>query len=404
MPTYRDLIDLDADDEETLIPPVDPLSEAMYNNTKMDYTFQNLKHTDEDEIIIDDDDEEDQNVQDNGTEQYDDNIPTTGDLQQQDHHSNTSDTSNWKLLRVLVGAHQGWVRSVEVDPITNKWFATGSSDATIKIWDLASSKIKATLTGHIMGVRALAISSRYPLLFSGSEDKTVRCWDLERTNSPSGAQIRDYHGHVGGIYSMALHPELDLLFTGGRDAVVRVWDVRSRADIMVLTGHRSDISSVQSQIGDPQVITSSMDGTIRLWDLRKQSTALTITQHSKSIRSMIVHPHEMTMCSGDTTGNLKQWLLPEGHLLNEFGKSESGKIINTLSINPASNILFAGYDDGKVEFYDYQQGTLTQSTSTTPVTGYTESTIYSSTFDMSGLRLITCEGDKSIKIWGESSI
>ncbi|KAK6460148.1 WD40-repeat-containing domain protein [Scheffersomyces coipomensis] len=252
-----------------------------------------------------------------------------------------------------------------------------------------------------MAVRAMAISSKYPYLFSGSEDKTVRCWDLERSNSPSGAQIRDYHGHVGGIYSMALHPELDLLFTGGKDAVVRVWDLRSRSDIMVLTGHRSDISSVVAQTSDPQVITSSMDGTIRLWDLRKQSTALTITQHTKSIRSMVLHPQEMTMCSGDTNGNLKQWLLPGGQLLNEFGNPDDGKIINTLSINPATNVLFAGYDDGKVEFYDYIEGNLLQSDSTAPVTGSNESAIYASTFDMSGLRLITCEGDKSIKVWGE---
>ena len=41
-----------------------------------------------------------------------------------------------------------WVRSVAVDP-GNEWFATGSADRTIKIWDLASGQLKLTLTGHI---------------------------------------------------------------------------------------------------------------------------------------------------------------------------------------------------------------------------------------------------------------
>ena len=36
----------------------------------------------------------------------------------------------WKLMRVICG-HQGWVRSLSVDP-TNHWFATGSNDRTIK--------------------------------------------------------------------------------------------------------------------------------------------------------------------------------------------------------------------------------------------------------------------------------
>jgi pleiotropic regulator 1 len=78
----------------------------------------------------------------------------------------------WKLMRVLSG-HLGWVRCVAVDP-TNEWFATGSADRTIKIWDLASGQLKLTLTGHIHTVRGLAISHRHPYLFSVAEDKMVK--------------------------------------------------------------------------------------------------------------------------------------------------------------------------------------------------------------------------------------
>ena len=64
----------------------------------------------------------------------------------------------WKLYRVISG-HQGWVRSVTVDP-SNEWFATGSADRTIKIWDLASGQLKLTLTGHIEQVTGMAVSDR----------------------------------------------------------------------------------------------------------------------------------------------------------------------------------------------------------------------------------------------------
>uniref|UniRef100_A0AAR2K4M8 Pleiotropic regulator 1 n=1 Tax=Pygocentrus nattereri TaxID=42514 RepID=A0AAR2K4M8_PYGNA len=46
----------------------------------------------------------------------------------------------WKLYRVISG-HLGWVRSIAVEP-GNQWFVTGSADRTIKIWDLASGKLK----------------------------------------------------------------------------------------------------------------------------------------------------------------------------------------------------------------------------------------------------------------------
>lgn len=85
----------------------------------------------------------------------------------------------WKLMRVISG-HIGWVKSIAVEP-GNEWFATGAADRTIKIWDLASGTLRVTLTGHINTVRALAISSRHPYLFSAGEDKLVKCtWRLVR--------------------------------------------------------------------------------------------------------------------------------------------------------------------------------------------------------------------------------
>lgn len=50
-----------------------------------------------------------------------------------------------------------WVRSIAVDS-SNEWFATGSADRTIKIWDLASGQLKLTLTGHIEQVCFLLCS------------------------------------------------------------------------------------------------------------------------------------------------------------------------------------------------------------------------------------------------------
>lgn len=121
----------------------------------------------------------------------------------------------WKLYRVISG-HLGWVRCVDVEP-GNEWFATGSGDRLIKIWDLASGTLKLSLTGHISAVRGLAISSRHPYLFSCGEDKQVKCWDLEQNKV-----IRHYHGHLSACYALSLHPTLDILVSAGRDTVARV--------------------------------------------------------------------------------------------------------------------------------------------------------------------------------------
>lgn len=306
--------------------------------------------------------------------------------------------TNWRILRIIKQAHSGWIKSVVVDPITNKWFLTGSSDTKIRIWGLATLELKATLTGHILGVRSLIISRRHPYLFSGSEDKTIKCWDLEKTNLESGCQIRNYYGSLGGVYALDLHPEIDLLVSGGRDSVIRVWDIRTRSNVMVLVGHQNTINSIKTQSSDPQIISSSMDSTIRLWDLRNQKTITTLTHHLKSIKGLVMSSKEMTMCSGDSNGSIKQWLLPQGVLLNEFDSNEDDKIINTLSLNETNENLFVGYNSGRMAIYNYTSGKNMQKTNLNLDSN--ESSIFASTFDYLGLRLITCGEDKDIKIWG----
>lgn len=301
----------------------------------------------------------------------------------------------WRLRTVLAGAHAGWVRAVTVDH-SNAWFATGLADASIKLWDLASGRLRASIGGHILAVRSLAVSRRYAYMFSGGEDKTVRCWDLERTGAAAGCQVRTYHGHVGGVFALALHPELDLLFSAGRDAAVRVWDMRTRAPVMVLSGHRGDVTALTSQLADPQVCSAGMDGTVRLWDLRRQKTHLALAQHRKGVRLLVQHPHELTLASSDGPG-VRQWLLPGGELLAKFGGD--GAVVNTLAVNPATNELFAGHADGEMRFYDYVSGEQVGGGRTPPAAGSDHSVIYALAFDMLGLRLITAESDKSVKIW-----
>ncbi|ORZ26990.1 WD40-repeat-containing domain protein [Lobosporangium transversale] len=304
----------------------------------------------------------------------------------------------WKLMRVISG-HQGWVRSVAVEP-GNTWFATGAGDRIIKIWDLASGRLRLSLTGHIGQVRGLAVSPRHPYLFSAGDDKMVKCWDLE-TNKV----IRHYHGHLSGVYALALHPTLDVLVTSGRDATARVWDMRTKQAVHVLAGHTGTVSAVRCQEADPQVITSSMDSTVRLWDLAAGKTMTTLTHHKKSVRALTIHPTEFTFATA-SPDNIKQWKCPEGQFMRNFegpgGVTGGGGIVNALAVN-ADNVMFSGADNGAMGFWDWKSGYQFQRLDSLVQPGSLESEagIFCAEFDKTGLRLITGEADKTIKIWKE---
>jgi pleiotropic regulator 1 len=329
----------------------------------------------------------------------DDTMPLVP-FKEADEKANYVSHPSWTLMRVISG-HTGWVRAVTVD-VSNEWFATGSVDRMIKIWDLASGKLSLSLTGHVSTVRALQSSDRHPYLFSGGEDKMVKCWDLEQNKV-----IRHYHGHLSAVYSLALHPALDILVTAGRDSVARVWDMRTCQPIYTLAGHSNTISSVHCQEHDPQVITSSMDSTIRLWDLRAGKTMAVLTHHKRSVRSLCLHPSEFTFASG-SSDHIKKFKFPNGEFLHDFTLPSNNtpfqptEVVNTLSINQ-DNVMVSGSDNGLLSFFDWSTGKCFQQlkTKVQPGSLEAEAGIFSSTFDRTGLRLITCEADKTIKIWKE---
>jgi len=298
----------------------------------------------------------------------------------------------WKLYRVISG-HMGWVRCVTFEP-GNEWFATGAADRVIKIWDLASGKLKLSLTGHVSVVRGLAVSARQPYLFSCGEDRQVKCWDLEYNKV-----IRHYHGHLSAVYDLALHPTLDVLVSCGRDSSARVWDMRTKVNIHTLSGHTNTVSSVLTSATEPQVITASNDSTVRLWDLAAGKSLATLTNHKKSVRGLVAHPKLMMFASGGPD-NIKQWKCPEGKFIQNL--SGHNAIVNCLAVN-ADGVLVSGADNGTIYFWDWKTGYNFQrfQAPVQPGSLDSEAGIFQMKFDHSGSRLITCEADKTIKIYKE---
>ncbi|CAN6683845.1 unnamed protein product [Malus baccata var. baccata] len=303
--------------------------------------------------------------------------------------------SPWKIYRVISG-HLGWVRSVAFDP-SNRWFCTGSADRTIKIWDVASGTLQLSLTGHTGQIRSLAVSTRQPYLFSAGDDKQVKCWDLEQNKI-----ICSYHGHLSGVYSMALHPTLDVLVTGGRDSVCRVWDVRLKnVQVHALTGHEDAVCSLLTLPTDPQVISGSHDTTVKLWDLRKGKTFSTLTHHKKSVRAMTYHPKvDRGNCfASASTNTIKKFNLPRGEFLHNM-LSQQKSIINAMAVNE-DGVMATGGDNGSLWFWDWKSGHNFQQSQTIAQPGSQESEagIYALCYDVTGTRLVTCEADKTIKMW-----
>lgn len=220
-------------------------------------------------------------------------------------------------------------------------------------------------------------------------------WDLEYNKV-----IRSYHGHLSGVYSVAMHPTIDVLITGSRDSTARVWDIRTKAQVHVLSGHTNTVASVSCQNAEPQVVTGSHDATIKLWDLAAGKAVVTLTNHKKSVRATLIHPRDYAFASA-STDNMKVWKCPEGQFLRNIDSHNA--VINCLAVNQ-DNVLVSGGDNGSLHFTDWASGHAFQTIDfikPQPGSMDSESGVFACAFDKTGSRLITCEADKTIKIWKE---
>ena len=142
-----------------------------------------------------------------------------------------------------------------------------------------------------------------------------------------------------------------------------------------------------------------MDHTVRLWDLAAGKCAVTLTNHKKSIRALAAHPREFSFVSG-AADNLKKWQTRDGKFLRNM--SGHNTIINCCAVNE-DGVLVSGGDNGSLHLWDYETGYNFQQMDTIVQPGSldAEAGIYAMSFDLTGSRLVTCEADKTIKIWAE---
>ncbi|EJD05297.1 WD40 repeat-like protein [Fomitiporia mediterranea MF3/22] len=99
---------------------------------------------------------------------------------------------------------------------------------------------------------------------SGSSDKTLRIWDIATRQTISGP----FKGHEDWVYSVAFSPDGRHVVSGSDDTTIIVWDVKSGEIISrLLIGHKDQVCSVAFSSDGTRIVSGSADQNIFIWNV-----------------------------------------------------------------------------------------------------------------------------------------
>jgi ribosomal RNA-processing protein 9 len=150
--------------------------------------------------------------------------------------------------------------------------ATGSSDASIQLWDTERDILITTMKSHKGDVNGLKFGlNSNDKLCSVSSDRTIKMWDaLERT------YIDTFYGHREEGLDIDCLNANDFI-TSGKDQQVIVWKTEKQTQT-VFSGHDYAIDRVRV-VNTENFLTASQDGGVFLWTSRKKKPIFKV-QHA----------------------------------------------------------------------------------------------------------------------------
>ncbi|CAB9506663.1 related protein 16-1 [Seminavis robusta] len=190
----------------------------------------------------------------------------------------------------VIHAHTAEATSVRYDSMGTDLLVTGGSDSLVKVWDVGTGGVRATLrgpSGHVI----LGCDMCGHLVAGAFSDKTCRVWNM-RTER----MIHHLVGHAQKVTCVRLFDNGQSVISGSADRSLKVWDIRAQTYRQNVTlRHSSTCNSIDAGSNGVDVVSGHHDGGLRFWDVRSGERTMDISGlHESSITSVQFNPADST--------------------------------------------------------------------------------------------------------------
>lgn len=238
----------------------------------------------------------------------------------------------------------------------------------IKSFDANTGKPGPTLIGHTLNIDALAISRDGKELASGSEDATAKIWNIA-----TGKDTQTFKGHTDSVTGVAFSPDGKQLATTSLDRTLRVWDIAGAKEIALFKIEREvetkdakgkitktkelarDFTGAAFTADGKKVIAANRDGMIKIYDIEAKKE-LQEMKAAEGIVAFAITSDAGKFAVGGYDGLIKIWSAEGKELktikahVHPTRTGEPGPVIS-LSFSPDGASLASGGVDGVVKIW-----------------------------------------------------
>ncbi|SCU78630.1 LADA_0A06590g1_1 [Lachancea dasiensis] len=189
------------------------------------------------------------------------------------------DAKNEQFVTQLCG-HDGGVWALKY--AQHGIIVSGSTDRSVRIWNIHKGKCTHVFKGHTSTVRCLDIVTHQgeKFIITGSRDHTLHVWKLPNYHAedynPEVCEVYNttesnpffvgiLRGHMASVRTVSGYG--NIVVSGSYDFNVMVWDIAQMKCLYVLTGHTDRIYTTIYDHERKRCISAGMDSTIRIWNL-----------------------------------------------------------------------------------------------------------------------------------------
>jgi WD40 repeat protein len=228
--------------------------------------------------------------------------------------------------------------------------ASCSYHQTIRLWDIAQRRHRATLYGHTSDINGLAFTPDSSRLLSGSDDGTLRVWDVESCQC-----VRVIRGYAVSHFSLGWSPDGTHLVSGGTDGRVTIWDTGSKMPPRELRGHTWVVWGVGWSPDGKFVVSCGLDAVIRLWNPISGTCVQCIQGPPTTLVDVAWSPDGSLLALGTFQQGMYVWDVREGRR-RWVGEPDQNLFLSA-AWSPDGSLLAGGSDDGNVYLWESADGT-----------------------------------------------